>query len=73
MQTVTVQITNSKALRLLQELEDLHLIRLLPKPQVLPGNSLSEKFGGKLHLSDQEYQDFQQHIANSRNEWENNI
>ena len=34
---------------------------------------LSDKFGGKLNLTDKEYNDIQQHISQSRNEWGNNI
>ena len=34
---------------------------------------LSEKFGGKLNLSEKEYNEFQQHLKDARNEWERNF
>ena len=73
MQTVVVQITNNKALKLLQELEDLHLIKMLKKDILPQQEKLSDKFGGKLNLTDKEYKDFQEYISRSRNEWDNNI
>ena len=73
MQTVIVQITNSKALKLLQEMEELHLIRMLKKDVLSQDEKLSDKFAGKLNLTDEEYNDFQEHISHSRNEWDNNI
>ena len=72
MQTIVVQITNNKALKLLQELEDLHLIRLL-NGNVSTKEKLSDKFAGKLNLTDKEYKDFQEHISRSRDEWDSNI
>jgi hypothetical protein len=70
-ETVIVQITNNKALKLLKELEDLHLIKML-KRDVPAKEKLSDKFGGKLNLSDEEYKNFQEHISRSRNEWDSN-
>ncbi|MBC7554096.1 MAG: hypothetical protein H7257_08960 [Taibaiella sp.] len=71
MQTVLIEITNSKALRLLKDLEALNLIKLLQTPGK-PGLDFAERFGGKLNLSDTEYRDFQQHVSKSRVEWDNN-
>jgi hypothetical protein len=34
---------------------------------------MSERFAGKLNLSDEEYNKFQQYLIDSRNEWERNI
>ena len=69
METVLVQITNHNALGLLQKLEELHLIKLL-KTDVTPGQKLSEKFAGKLPADISI--DLEQHITQSRNEWESN-
>jgi hypothetical protein len=73
MQTIIVQITNNKALKLLQELEDLNLIRLLKKDVSPREEKLSDKFAGKLNLTDKEYNDFQEYISHSRNEWDSNF
>lgn len=69
MQTVLIEITNSKALRLLCELEGLHLIRFLKNKEAANGQKLSDRFAGKLNLSDKEYEDFQQYLQDVRNEW----
>jgi len=34
---------------------------------------LSERFAGSLHLTDEQYNNFQNQILESRNEWERNI
>lgn len=47
MQTITIEITNNNAFKLLQNLEELHLIRILKEPHVnsfaLPGEPISEE------------------------------
>ena len=45
METVLVQINNSKAYKLLKDLEDLHILKVLQK-SVLPQQKLSEKYKG---------------------------
>ena len=69
MQTITVELTHQKALKLLQELEDLHIIRLLKK-SITSSKNNSEKFAGK--LSPSVAADLQKHISKSRDEWEGN-
>jgi hypothetical protein len=66
METVIVQINNKKAYKLLAELEDLHLIKVL-KESIQPQQKLSEKYAGKLpsDLAD----DLQNYVAESRAEW----
>jgi len=66
MDTVLVQITNSKAYKLLEDLEDLNFIKVLKK-STLPPQKLSEKYAGKLpgDIADQ----LQDYVAQSRNEW----
>ncbi|MDQ6609292.1 MAG: hypothetical protein M3Y85_05675 [Bacteroidota bacterium] len=66
METIIVQITNNKALKLLQELEELNLIKLL-KNKTDTSQKLSEKYAGK--LSDATVDKLQQHLKQSRDEW----
>jgi hypothetical protein len=66
METVLIQINNNKAYRLLEDLEDLHLIKVLKK-SIQPQQKLSEKYAGKLpsDIADQ----LQDYVTQSRNEW----
>jgi hypothetical protein len=68
METVLVQIMNRKALKLLQDLEELNLIKVLQKSPEFPVK-LSEKYAGK--LSSQVADELNTHITQSRNEWPN--
>lgn len=47
MNTLHIQLTNKKAIGLLHELEELHLIKVL-KENIKPRQKLSEKYAGKL-------------------------
>ena len=84
MNTVLIELTNYKALRLLQELEDLHIIRLLKKNIATEnGSSTDEKaiqtgvrkrasdYKGILpaHLADE----MQTYVKQSRDEWQQRI
>jgi hypothetical protein len=66
METVLVQINNSKAYRLLEDLEDLNILKVLNK-NIQPKQKLSEKYAGKLpsDIAD----DLQNCVTQSRNEW----
>ncbi|MFN3344076.1 MAG: hypothetical protein ACK412_00305 [Chloroherpetonaceae bacterium] len=66
METVLVQINNKKAYKLLEDLEDLNIIKVLKK-SVQPEQKLSEKYAGKLPLDVAE--ELQNHVTQSRNEW----
>jgi len=66
METILVQINNDKALKLLQELEELKIIKLLKRNES-SGTSLSEKYAGK--LSEPTVEKLQQHIKQSRDQW----
>ncbi len=68
METVLIQINNSKAYRLLEDLEDLHIIKVLKK-SIQPEQKLSEKYGGKLPADVAD--ELQNYITQSRNEWNN--
>lgn len=66
METVLIQINSNKAYKLLEDLEDLNLIKVLKK-NIQPQQKLSEKYAGKLpsDIAD-EIQNF---VNESRNEW----
>ena len=68
METVLVQINNNKAYRLLEDLEDLHILKVLKK-SIQTTQKLSEKYAGKLpsDIADE----LQNHVTQSRNEWNN--
>jgi hypothetical protein len=68
MKTVLLQINNSKAYKLLKDLEDLQIIKVLKK-SIQPQYKLSEKYAGKLpsDIADE----LQNYVTQSRNEWSN--
>jgi len=68
METVLVQINNNKAYRLLEDLEDLDILKVLNK-NIQPKQKLSEKYAGKLpsDIADE----LQNYVTQSRNEWNN--
>lgn len=70
MDTIIVQLTHHKALKLLRELEELKLIRLFEKGKI-SGKPLSDKFEGK--LSSATASKLQLHVKESRQEWDRNI
>jgi hypothetical protein len=65
METVLVQINNNKAYKLLKDLEDLQIIKVLEN-KIQPPQKLSEKYAGKLpsELADE----IQNYVTKSRNE-----
>ncbi|OQX80973.1 MAG: hypothetical protein B6D61_01280 [Bacteroidetes bacterium 4484_249] len=70
MDTVEIQLTTPKTMKLLRELEELHLLRVLKK-NISDKTKLSKKYAGKLPINIAE--DLQKHIEQSRNEWDNSI
>lgn len=67
--TMLIQITNSRAVGLIHELEELNLIKVLKEyhgNQQQP-TKLSEKYAGKLPTEVAE--ELQQYVTQSRNEW----
>ncbi|MBK6642008.1 MAG: hypothetical protein IPG39_12680 [Bacteroidetes bacterium] len=68
METVLVQIQNNKAYRILEDLEDLQIIKVLKK-SAMPQEKLSEKYAGKLPAEVAE--DLQNYVSQSRKEWNN--
>jgi hypothetical protein len=66
METVLIQINNDKAYRLLEDLEDLHILKVLSK-NMKPKQKLSEKYAGKLPSAMAD--ELQNYVTQSRNEW----
>lgn len=67
--TMLIQLTNNKVLKLLRELEDLHLIRVI-KENITPAKTkLSDKYKGV--FSKEDAQSFDQHTQTMRGEWDN--
>jgi len=67
---ITIQLTHQKALKLLLDLEELSLIKVLKKNGQTE-EKLSDKYAGKLPADITEQ--LQQHVSKSREEWERNI
>lgn len=72
METVLLQINDDKAYKLIDDLEALHIIKVLEK-SIEPKKKLSERFAGSLNLTDEEYTNLQDSITQSRKEWERDI
>lgn len=68
MQTVLVQIHNSKAYRILEDLESMGIIKVVNQSPE-PKQKLSEKYAGKLpsDVADE----LQKYVTQSRAEWNN--
>lgn len=71
METISIEIINKKALRILNDMEQQQLIRLKKDSGKPPHKKNS--FAGKLQLTDKQYQSFSNHAKNIRNEWEHRI
>ncbi len=74
MDTYLIELTDNNAYKLLQDLEDLKIIKVLRKEMNTkqPDKSRTAKFRGVLELSDEQYLDFQKHAKEIRNEWPEN-
>ena len=68
--TLTIEILNKKAYKLIHELEELHLIKLI-KGASTSEKKLSSKISGK--LSKKTAKKLVDYIKNSRSEWERDI
>lgn len=68
METVLIQINDSKAYKLLEDLEDLNILKVLNK-NIKPKQKLSEKYAGKLptNIADE----LQNYVTQSRDQWNN--
>lgn len=68
METYLIELTNDRAYRLLQDLEDMNIIRVLKK-KVSSRQKLSEKYAGKLPSGVAD--ELQNYVTQSRKEWDN--
>lgn len=66
METMLIELTNRKAAKLLHDLEELNLIKVL-KTDMKPDEKLSEKYAGK--LPSEVADELQVYVTESRNEW----
>jgi len=66
METVVIQINNSKAYKILADLEDLQILRVIKKSKKQT-ISLSEKYAGKLTSKTSDA--LQDYVKQSREEW----
>jgi len=66
METLVVQINNSKAYKLLADLEDLQILKVIKRTKQQP-LSLSEKYAGKLNTKTAT--SLQDYVKQSREEW----
>jgi hypothetical protein len=65
--TMVIQLTNQKAIGLLHELEELHLIKVLKETIEPDKPKLSDKYKG--FISKEEGQQLNDHINQMRREW----
>ena len=65
--TMLIQITNHKAVGLLHELEELHLIKVLKENFAPVKTKLSDKYKGI--ISKEQGQNLKEHIKQMRSEW----
>lgn len=65
-----IQLTDKKAAKLLRDLEDLKIIKVI-KENIAPKQKLSDKYRGS--ISKEEGEKLNKHIEDSRNEWDRNI
>ena len=63
-----IELINQKAGKLIHELEELNLIKVL-KTDVMPAKNLSAKYAGK--LPSEVADELQIFVTKSRNEWSN--
>jgi hypothetical protein len=66
MTTLTIELTNEKAIKLLQDLEDLNIIRVIKKPAQL--SALRDQIKSKMTN-----QSIDQQISELRDEWKRDI
>jgi len=68
METVLIQINNDKAYKLLENLEELHILKVIKKSKK-PTLSLSDKYAGK--LTSKTANELQDYVNESREQWNN--
>lgn len=65
--TMLIEVTNQKALALLHELEELHLIKVLKENFISAKTKLSDKYKGA--ISKEQGKSLTEHIEQMRREW----
>ncbi len=71
MQTLTISIIDAKALRLIEDLESLNLIRVLKRDKDQPKQKLSERLYGS--LSKEQVEMMHKELLQMRNEWDRGL
>ena len=67
--TILIEVTNNKALKLLYELEELHLIKVLEENVQPIQIKLSDKYRGVFTKDDAK--SFDEHTEQDRTDWDN--
>lgn len=67
--TMLIQLTNQKAVKLLYELEQLNFIKVLKENIITTQPKLSDKY--RSTISKEDGQKLNEHIKQMRNEWNN--
>lgn len=67
--TILIEVTNEKAVKLIHELEELHLIKILKETLSADPKRLSEKYRGS--ITKEQGASLNQHINQMRGEWDN--
>ena len=67
--TMLIQLTNKKAIRLLHDMEDLNLIKVLKENIFTAKTKLSDKYRGV--FSKEDTKSFNEHTQTMRGEWDN--
>lgn len=67
METMLIQLTNEKAVGILRELEELHLIKVLSQNATPVKTKLSDKYKGI--ITKEQGQNLNEHIKQMRSEW----
>lgn len=70
MQSITIDILNFKAFKLLQDLEDLHLIRMQKTPASKEHSAVNWTAKYKGAMTKQPLAEIDQQLNDLRNEWE---
>jgi hypothetical protein len=65
--TMLIQVTNQKAVRLLHEMQELHLIKVLKENFTPVKQKLSDKYKGI--ITKEQGQNLNEHIKQMRSEW----
>lgn len=71
MRQITIEINDNKALKLLKNLEDMKLIRLLKTNIKSPSRKLSSRLAGSITIAQADQQDAE--LKKMRSEWERGI